>query len=147
MSRYNRIFRALIGLAVLPLFLACDAGPTGPDYPDKQGDKEEEAKLIPEWNFIAVGETVRLRAVLPGRGNGIGDDGLDEAEKLEWESSDPAVAIVDAGEVHGLQAGDVLITAEFDGYRASARVTVRDRRTDEPDDDARYKPEVEGEAE
>lgn len=146
MSRFNRIFSALIGLAALPLFLACDAGPTGPDYPDRKQDREEAAKLIPEWNFIAVGETVHLRAVLPGRGNGI-DDGLDEAEKLEWESSDPAVAIVDGGEVRGLQPGNVVITAQFGGFRGSAQVTVRARSRYEPDDDERYKPEVEGEVE
>ena len=40
MLRYNRILRALTGLAALPFFLACDGGPTGPDYPDKRWEQE-----------------------------------------------------------------------------------------------------------
>lgn len=149
MSRYNRILAALLGLAGLPLFLACDGGPTGPDYPDKTWETEDAEKLIPEWNFIAVGETVRLRAILPGqrsgRGGGIGDDGLDEAEKLEWESSNPAVAIVEDGEVRALAAGDALIRAESEGYRGLARVKVRDRARYEPEQDGENESEEDGE--
>ncbi|MGD8698053.1 MAG: Ig-like domain-containing protein [Gemmatimonadales bacterium] len=135
MSSYNRILTALLGLAALPLFLACDEGPTGPEYRDTEWEKEEAVKLTPEWNFVAVGETVRLRATLPGHGDGVGDDGLDEAEKLEWESSNPAVASVDGGEVRGLEPGNVLITADSESYRGLARVTVRDRERYEPEED------------
>lgn len=132
MSRYNKILAAAVGLAALTLFMACDDGPTGLDQRETQVGEEDAVKLIPEWNFIVVGEWLRLRAILPGGRDGGGE----EAEKLEWESSNPTVAIVTDGVVRGLEPGTVLITAEFDGYRGSAHVMIRDRaqyRNHEPD--------------
>ncbi len=136
MSRYIKILAALFGLAALPLFTACDDGPTGP-HRETLGEKDA-VRVIPEWNSIAVGERLRLQAILPR----LGDGGQDEAEKLKWESSNPTVAIVsDAGLVRGLEPGNVLITAEFAGYRGSAHVTIREG--EQVDDRDRYLPEDE----
>lgn len=132
MSRYNMILAALLGLTALPLLLACNDDPLSAGNAQEPADQEHPVQLIPEWSFIAVGETARLRMVIPGRGN---DAEIEGADKLEWESSDPTVAIVDGGEVRGLEPGSAVITAEFEGYRGSARVTVRDRQRLEPEED------------
>ncbi len=114
MSRYSRTLGALIGLAALPLFLACQDDPLGPS-----GRLEEpettDVQVVPEWNLIEVGETVQLRALLPGaRGDG----------DVEWETSDPEIALVDA---------------EWEGHRGMARVTVQDPDRMEPEDDDEIK--------
>ncbi len=132
MSHYNKIL-ALLGLAALPLLLACDDGPTAPGLNETPGEQEhaEQAnalRVIPAWNSIAVGEWLRLRVILPGRG----DEGADRVEQLEWGTSNPAVAIVNDGTVRGLKPGNVLISAEFQGYRGSAHVTVRAGEIHEP---------------
>jgi hypothetical protein len=129
MSRYSRTLGALIGLAALPLFLACQDDPLGPS-----GRLEEpettDVQVVPEWNLIEVGETVQLRALLPGaRGDG----------DVEWETSDPEIALVDGGEVVGREAGQVTITAEWEGHRGMARVTVQDPDRMEPEDDDEIK--------
>lgn len=125
MSHYIKILAALFGLAALPLFTACDDGPTGP----RETLGENAVRVIPEWNSIVVGERLSLQAVLPHRGDG----GQDEAEKIKWASSNPTVAIVsDAGLVRGLEPGNVLITAEFAGYRGSAHVTISEGEPFDP---------------
>ncbi len=141
MSRYYKILAVLFGLAALPLFTACDDGPTGLDQRETQVGEEDAVKLIPEWNSIAVGERLRLQAILPGERDG----GREVAKKLEWESSNPTIAIVSDGVVRGLEPGNVLITAEFDGYRGSAHVTIRDQegyedqQRDAPEEDDQIK--------
>jgi hypothetical protein len=124
MSRYSRILGALIGLVALPMILACQDNPMGLNGPPEQ--ETTEVRVLPEWSQIEVGETVRLSALLPGA---LGDG------DVEWESSDPAIATVFGGEVAGREAGEVTITADWDGHRGMARVTVRDRRQIEPEED------------
>src|SRR5437763_1896965 len=51
----------------------------------------------------------------------------DWTRKARWTSSNPAVATVDAGgSVKPAGDGEVIITAEADGVKSTARVTVRD---------------------
>lgn len=92
MSRYSMTLAALLGLAALPL-LACNDDPLSAGDVEEPVDQEDPVQLIPEWNVVAVGETARVRAVIAGRGS---DDETEGADKLEWESSNPAVA--DEGE-------------------------------------------------
>jgi hypothetical protein len=126
MSRYSRYIGALIGLAALPLFLACEQNPMGPSDQRLPEQQTTDVKVLPEWTLIEVGETVQLRALLPGtRGDG----------DIEWETSDPEIALVDGGEVQGRKAGQVTITAEWEGHRGMARVTVQNRRRIEPEED------------
>ena len=66
---------------------------------------------------------------------------------LASSSPNPAVAIVEDGEVRALAAGEALISAEGKGYRGLARVTVRDRAQHEPDEDGDDRPKEDGEAE
>jgi len=73
---------------------------------------------------IAVGNTVTLKAtVLPINASN---------QKVRWESSDPAIAKIDAnGKIKGLQGGTTIITAtsEEGSYKATCILTVKEMIT------------------
>jgi hypothetical protein len=57
-SRYNMTLAALLGLAPLRLVLACNVDPLSAGEVEEPLDREEPVQLLPEWNFIAVGERI-----------------------------------------------------------------------------------------
>ena len=61
---------------------------------------------------------------------GLGDHQEDWTRKVEWRSSNPKVAIVDAnGEVRPMDDGQTTITATANGRSATATVRVKDWQT------------------
>jgi hypothetical protein len=82
-------------------------------------------KLDTENITISVGDDIVIAARIQF------DDSTDENVRLlaDWTSSNPAVATVDRGSVEALSEGKAVITAEYNGVKASATVTVVDGAT------------------
>jgi hypothetical protein len=130
MSRYSRILGALFGLAALPLFLACEDDPISPSRGRLPEQQTIAMRVVPEWARIEVGETVQLRGLLPG---------TQRYGKIEWETSDPTIALVNDGEVLGRAPGEATITATWDGHRGMARVAVQDGERIAPEDNEKFR--------
>lgn len=114
MSNTLRLLLALVGLGA-----ACtDAAGTATDNGEPVFAITVDAPADP----LLVGETVQLDAVLEDRnGNEL------SGREVQWESSSPAVAMVDgAGLVTGLAEGSATISAAAEGRTGSASVTVVD---------------------
>lgn len=126
MLHYSRLLGALIGLAALPLFLACEDDPFGPSRGRLTEQQPAATKVVPEWARIEVGETIQLRVLRP----------LTERNgKIEWATSDRTIALVNNdGEVLGRARGEVTITATWEGHWGMARVAVQDGERVEPED-------------
>ena len=54
-------------------------------------------------------------------------------QEVEWTTSDPEVATVDAGTVTAVAAGEATITASVGGFSAECKVTVTDSETPGPE--------------
>ena len=65
---------------------------------------------------VSIGKTLTLNPTLAPKGTNA---------SLNWESSDPNVAIVSDGVVTGLQGGETLITASSGSVRASIKIKVK----------------------
>jgi hypothetical protein len=134
MKRHSRLLNAAVGLALVPLILACDDSLTGPETPRSgPGGGAEPAvfAIEPAGLRIEVGETIQLTAVL-------GERTLQPTEVI-WRSSAPAVAEVADGMLLGVSEGRATVTAKYAGNIAMAGVKVVSER--EGEDDGRHIPE------
>lgn len=111
-----RIFIALLltaGGAVLLLTRCTEDPVTAPR-------RDPASRIEPSSVELSPGDTARLTVYTRG---GKGDPV--PSESVEWSSSDPDVAIVDAdGRVIGVVQGEAWVIAQLPGERDSARVTV-----------------------
>jgi Bacterial Ig-like domain (group 2) len=84
------------------------------------GDKAREIRVVGPTEVVVGTSDQFIADVLDGRG-----ERLDKT--VTWESSDPLVATIDAatGQVRGVTAGGVVITAKFEKIVGRARLTVR----------------------
>lgn len=120
----KRLSMIATGLLALPLFLACQDGPTGPPPPDDPpGQPVTSLEIIPESFTVKVGGTFQPRALT------INSEGVaaNAGHLVKWSSSNPGVAAISArGRVRGMAGGNALITALYNGKRAQASVRVVD---------------------
>lgn len=101
---------------VLVLALSCAAGAC-----DDPGRAEQVGalELVAATGYLDVGQTVSLDARVADPA------GVElERARVEWSSSDPAVAEVAAGQVTGRAPGQVVIRASAGGRSDSVRLTV-----------------------
>lgn len=83
----------------------------------------EALQITPSETSLAVGVSAALRV------HGLYEDGqsIDLTDTVTWQSDDPSVAEVNTGGVIiGRSPGSAEVVAEWDGQRATARVTVSD---------------------
>jgi hypothetical protein len=127
MTRKSLIFSAALGLAALPLFLACSDDPVAPpsSRPTVDGPYIEVSPGVIE---MMVGQTIQLTATIRDENGRIVSQNA-----VEWTSSDIGVASVLNGRVFGKRPGYVTITAGSRGMSGWAEVTVSE--WDEGEDD------------
>jgi hypothetical protein len=126
MTRKSLILSVALGLAALPLFLACSEGPIEP-----QGRNPAEKPSItvsPGLIDMRVGQTIQLTATITDVSGDVVARNV-----VHWSSSDPGVATVLNGRVYGKRPGYVTITAGCNGLCGWAEVTVSE--WDEGEDD------------
>ncbi len=128
------------GLLALPLFLACEDGPTGPPAlqtapkpadPGPPAETRATLEIVPATFTLDIGGTIQLRALIKSNGKT-----LNAGQLVEWSSTDPAVAEVSGnGWVRAMASGTAEIIARYEGQSARAVAGV----LDEPEDDERDK--------
>ncbi len=122
MKAYTRVLSAALGMAALPIFLACD---------DPQGTQLPDIAVQPRVVTLRVGQTLRFEAYAYA----------EEAKgrDMAWQSTEPEVAelLDDNGLVVALSPGTTVISASCDEYRGTAVVTVTEPRGGEPEDKRR----------
>lgn len=137
----KRLSLLAIGMLALPLFLACDDGPTAPpalqtvpkpDDPKPPAAARTTLEVVPESFTVDIGRTYQLRAIIKSsKGKNV-----IAGQLVEWSSTDPAVAeVLSDGWVRGLASGTAEIIARYEGQSARAFAKVIDL----PDDDERDK--------
>lgn len=78
---------------------------------------------------IDVGETTNATATYITYADGVQSSSKDVTSSATWTSSDTSVATVSGGTITGVKAGTATITAAYNGYSATAEVTVEDKIT------------------
>lgn len=122
MKTHTTLLSAALGLAALPLFLACTENPFEP--PD------EPITVSPRMVTLKVGQTLRFEACVwatnPG-GKG----------EIAWNSSEPEVAklLDNHGLVIAAATGSAVISAGCGEYCGTAFVTVIDPSGGEPEEE------------
>jgi hypothetical protein len=118
MKRYSRILGSMIGLATLPLLLACSDEPPITDLQKP----EPRLEVYPSNAAIDVGKTIRLKARLWGADGEM----LDADYAVDWSSSRPEVLhVTETGLATGMAPGTAIITAEGVALSDWTRVSVR----------------------
>ena len=87
---------------------------------DDTGSDERSLHLSPGAFTVDVGARWPMRAVLEAA------DGSRVDVTVDWTSSDPAVVHVTAGECQAQIAGEVVISAQYEGLEAQAHVQVQE---------------------
>ena len=110
----------VIAASVAAAFCACT-----PDDPKDPEIKLEGIKVTPAALPLDIGATATLRVTfIP--------ENVTVEPKVEWTTSDPDVATVDAGTVTAVAAGEATITASTGGFTATCAVTVTGQETPGP---------------
>ena len=121
-TRFGPIIRLLAVLATVALIKGCGDGDS-PIAPSPDPPRPTTVAVSPATaELSALGATVQLTA------EGFDENGdLVESAEFSWESSDAAVATVDAsGLVTGVAVGVATITASAGSGRGTAEITVMD---------------------
>lgn len=75
---------------------------------------------------IDVGETTTATATYITYANGVQSSSVDVTSSATWTSTSSSIASVSGGRITGVKAGTATITATYNGYSATATVTVVD---------------------
>lgn len=111
-----RVFIALVVAASAAVFLLTRCT----EDPGTAPRRSPKVRVQPETADLSPGDTLRFTVIARD-----GDGDPVPPESVDWSSSDPDVAIVDAeGGVTGIAQGEAWIIAAIEGARDSARVTV-----------------------
>jgi len=137
MKTYTILLGGALGLGAISLLVGCE-NPAGPDEPQIIGEQVpyQQATLVlsPAAPEILVDEVVRFKVTLHGEEVDVQD--------VAWMTSNPERAIIVApGEVMGVSAGTVVITAKRPSASGQVALTVLrgtrtyDERPEKPMDD------------
>jgi len=110
---------------VTALLVACGGGGSTPaDAPP--GDAMPDASSAPTALVIDVGSAQLASGTdLQLAATAFGPTGvMDVTAQATWTTSDPGMATVDAGRVHGVAPGQVTISAQLGALTATAQITV-----------------------
>lgn len=88
---------------------------------------EDELYIDPASPTLEVDETLQLQAMFTS-----GGDTVDVTGDAEWSVDDDAVATVDGGLLTAFQEGQTTVTAAYNGFEATAAVTVELPSTNRP---------------
>ena len=84
-----------------------------------------ELAISPASMTVNKGETGTFTALYKTYVDGVLKSSTDVTSSTTWSSGDTKIAGVSQGHVSGVGAGSVIITAKYNGYTATASVTVR----------------------
>jgi hypothetical protein len=129
MTRNSLILSAALGLAALPLFLACSDDPMEPQG-NRLAAEKPSITVSPGLIDVKVGQTIQLTATITDVNGEVV-----ARNAVHWSSSDPGVATVLNGRVHGKRPGHATITAGCSGMCGWAEVTVSEWDEGEEDTD------------
>lgn len=132
---HRRTGVASLAVASITLGLAaCSGGGSSASVAPPPADPVVSVAVVPADLFLIVDEAGgRLRSTLTTRSGGT------SPKTVQWTSSDPSVAEVDAaGNVRGVGHGSATITARVDGVSATAAIEVRDRPPPPPPSGLHY---------
>jgi hypothetical protein len=127
MTRKSLILSVALGLAALPLFLACSDDPFEPQS-NRTAAEKPSISVSPGLIDMRVGQTIQLTATITDANGEVVT-----RNAVHWSSSDPGVATVLNGRVRAKRPGHVTITAGCNGLCGWAEVTVSE--WDEGEDD------------
>jgi hypothetical protein len=106
----------MLGVVSVLVLISCDGGPTAPAVAVARVD----VAGAPAENVLLVGGTVQLTAAARDAGGRVLE------RRVDWASSDPAIAQVSpAGLVTAVASGVVVITAESGGQTGAVGLAVR----------------------
>lgn len=111
MKTHSTLLSAALGLAALPLFLACNDPPFEP--------RSEPISVNPSMVTLKIGQTLRFEATVWAADR-------DRMREIAWNSSEPQVAklLDNHGLVIATAAGTTVISAGCGEYCGTAIVTV-----------------------
>lgn len=116
--RTARLFS--LAFAAAASVAGCQSGATNPQDPEPPSDP---LTVAPSYATLNGGQVIRLTVTLAGP-NG----SKTTPDNVRWSSADERIASVGQdGTVHALQAGRVLIIAEYKASRGSSLVQVADQ--------------------
>ncbi|MFZ5989239.1 MAG: stalk domain-containing protein [Bacillota bacterium] len=114
----NKLTRKKLSAAVILLIFTLSIAMATVAYTGTS--KAVSMELSDDNVTLGIGESMTIEATAKY------DDSSESLVRLlaEWTSSNPDVAAVDSGTVEALKEGSTVITAEYDGIKATATVTV-----------------------